>query len=80
MNPICTIANLYVLIIVLRAISSFFPIAPGSPFAPVVRFLYQATEPVFQPIRRVLPTMGAFDFTPLVVLIGVRLVAGLLGC
>ena len=43
MNPICTIANLYVLIIVLRAISSFFPIAPGSPFAPVVRFLYQAT-------------------------------------
>jgi uncharacterized protein YggT (Ycf19 family) len=69
MNPICTIANIYVLIIVLRAISSFFPIAPGSPFAPVVRFLYQATEPVFQP-----------DFTPLVVLIGVQLVAGLLGC
>jgi len=80
MNPICTIANLYVLIIVLRAISSFFPIAPGSPFAPVVRFLYQATEPVFQPVRRVLPTLGAFDFTPLVVLLGVRLVSRLLGC
>jgi len=31
-------------------------------------------------VRRVLPTLGAFDFTPLVVLIGVQLVAGLLGC
>lgn len=80
MNIICTIANLYVLIIIARAVSSFFPITPNSPFSPVVRFLYQATEPVFQPVRRVLPSTGMFDFTPLVVLIGVQVLARILGC
>ena len=47
---------------------------------PVVGFLYKVTEPVFAPIRRVLPTIGPFDFTPLVVLIGVQLLASVLGC
>lgn len=80
MNLVCTIANIYVLIVVARAISTFFPISPGSPFLPIVDFLYRATEPVFTPIRRVLPTMGPFDFTPLVVLIGVQVIARILGC
>jgi YggT family protein len=80
MNLVCTIAKIYVLIVVARAISTFFPISPGSPFLPLVDFLYKATEPVFTPIRRVLPTMGPFDFTPLVVLIGVQVIARILGC
>jgi YggT family protein len=80
MNLVCAIANIYVLIVVARAISTFFPISPGSPFLPLVDFLYKATEPVFTPIRRVLPTMGPFDFTPLVVLIGVQVLARVLGC
>jgi YggT family protein len=79
-NLVCTIANIYVLIVVARAISTFFPISPGSLFLPIVDFLYKATEPVFTPIRRVLPTMGPFDFTPLVVLIGVQVIARILGC
>jgi YggT family protein len=80
MNLVCAIANIYVLIVVARAISTFFPISSGSPFLPVVGFLYKATEPVFAPIRRVLPTLGAFDFTPLVVIIGVQVLASVLGC
>ncbi len=80
MELVCAIANIYVLIVVARAISTFFPIAPGSPFLPLVDFLYKATEPVFTPIRRVLPAMGPFDFTPLVVLIGVQVIARILGC
>ncbi|MEI6198531.1 MAG: YggT family protein [Actinomycetota bacterium] len=80
MQIVCAIANIYVLIVVARAISTFFPISPGSPFMPIVELLYKATEPVFAPIRRVLPTMGPFDFTPLVVLIGVQVLARILGC
>ena len=80
MGLICAIADIYVLIVVARAISTFFPISSGSPFLPVLDFLYKATEPVFTPIRRVLPTMGPFDFTPLVVLIGVQVIARILGC
>lgn len=80
MQIICAVANIYVLIVVARAISTFFPISPGSTLLPVVEFLYKVTEPVFAPIRRVLPTMGPFDFTPLVVLIGVQVLARILGC
>ena len=80
MGLVCTIANIYVLIVFARIISTFFPISSGSPFLPVVDFLYKATEPVFAPIRRVLPTMGPFDFTPVVVIIGVNVIARILGC
>ena len=81
MDILCQIAYLYSIVIILRAISSFFPISPGSPFAPVVSFLYRVTEPVFAPIRRVMPATGPFDFTPLVVLLALQiLVPLLLGC
>lgn len=80
MDLICTIADLYVLIIIGRAIASFFPITSGSPFAPVAQFLFRATEPVFAPIRRVVPDFGGFDLSPLIAIIGVRIIAMLLGC
>lgn len=33
---------------------------------PVARFLYETTEPLLSPIRRVLPQTGMIDFSPLV--------------
>ncbi|MFM8825954.1 MAG: YggT family protein [Actinomycetota bacterium] len=81
MYLLCQLAYLYSIVIILRAISSFFPISQGSPFAPVVSFLYRITEPVFAPVRRVMPATGPFDFTPLVVLLALQiLVPILLGC
>jgi YggT family protein len=32
-------------------------------------FVYRATEPVLAPVRRALPRTGAFDLSPLIVLI-----------
>lgn len=81
MNLVCQVIQLYALVIVARAISTFFPISPTSALAPVVSFLYRITEPVFAPIRRVMPATGPMDFTPLVVLLALQfVVAPLLGC
>lgn len=81
MNLVCQAIQLYALVIVARAISTFFPISPTSALAPVVSFLYRITEPVFAPIRRVMPATGPMDFTPLVVLLALQfVVAPLLGC
>jgi YggT family protein len=33
------------------------------------RSLYQVTEPIYRPIRRILPNMGGLDLSPLVVLV-----------
>ena len=39
----------------------------ADPYNPIVRFLYNATEPVLARIRRVLPIYaGGFDLSPLV--------------
>ena len=57
-----------------RIILSWFPTQPGSPVASVMGFLYSITEPVLGPIRNVLPSVGMFDLSPMVVIFAVRLV------
>ena len=37
------------------------------------RGLYAITSPVYRPIRRILPDTGAIDFSPMVVLIIIRI-------
>jgi YggT family protein len=37
--------------------------------ATIGRSLYQLTEPIYRPIRRVLPNFGGVDLSPLVVLV-----------
>ena len=32
-------------------------------------FLYQATEPILAPIRRLIPPMGGFDLSPMIALL-----------
>lgn len=52
-----------------------------SPYNPVVRITSALTEPVLGPMRRVIPPLGGFDITPLVLLLVIqlakRLIAGL---
>ncbi len=40
---------------------------------PIGQFLFSLTEPFLAPIRNVLPKTGTFDFSPLVLLIGLGL-------
>ena len=40
-----------------------------SPTNPLVVIVYQITEPILAPIRRVLPRMGMLDLSPMVALI-----------
>ena len=49
-----------------RAIISWFPIDPHNP---LVRVLYEVTEPVLAPLRRVIPRIGLIDITPMIAII-----------
>ncbi|AKS43072.1 YggT family protein [Wenzhouxiangella marina] len=46
---------------------------------PIIPLLFQLTDPVLAPIRRVLPPLGGFDLSPLVALIGIQFLIILLG-
>ena len=37
-------------------------------------FLNRVTEPVLEPVRRMLPSLGGVDFSPMVVLLGIQYV------
>ena len=52
--------------IVLRAVISWFPINPRSPWVVV---LNDITEPILAPLRRVVPQLGMIDITPMVAMI-----------
>ncbi|GAB4476439.1 MAG: YggT family protein [Anaerolineae bacterium] len=61
-----TLLQIYWIILLARVLLSWFPI---DPYHPVVRILFDITEPVLGPLRRVLPPVGMIDFSPLVALL-----------
>ncbi len=67
--------DLYSLIVLAAVVVSWINVPRDHP---AVRLLHRVTEPVLAPIRKALPPMGGIDFSPLVLLIGLRVLAGLL--
>ena len=53
--------------IIARAIISFFPI--GGTNHLLVALVYQITEPILAPLRRVIPRIGIFDLSPMIAII-----------
>jgi YggT family protein len=50
------------LAILVRVILSWFPVDPSNP---IIRIVWEITEPVLAPFRRVIPRIGMFDLSPL---------------
>ena len=63
------IANILTLLIIVDALSSFFV----SPFHPLRQALGRVLNPIYAPVRRILPPVGMMDFTPLVVMIIIQI-------
>jgi YggT family protein len=68
------LGELYVIILVLRAVLSWFPYSSGSPLNGVRRVIFTITEPVLAPFRRIIPPVGMFDLSFLVAFIVVQLI------
>lgn len=66
---------IYIVVILVQAIVSW--VNPGA-YSPVTVLLYQLTEPVLRPCRRIIPPAGGLDWSPLVVLIVLNLLLMLL--
>jgi YggT family protein len=75
---ICTLLNVYVLIVFARIILSWFPLQPGGAAAQVFSVTYTLTEPVLGPLRRTIPSIGMFDLSPIVVILGARVLCSIL--
>ena len=71
---ISNLIGLYTFVIFVRIILSWFPINPGGPLGQITRVLFQVTEPVLGPARRIIPSIGPLDISPIVVVIALRFV------
>jgi len=60
------VLTIYMWIIIIRALISW---VNPDPFNPIVRFLYQVTEPVLYRVRRFMPPLGGIDLSPLIVIL-----------
>ena len=61
-----------------RVILSWLSVGPSNPFYPLVNVVYQITEPILAPIRRVLPKFGMLDFSPMVAIILIGVIRSML--
>ncbi len=70
---LCTITDIFTLCMFARIILSWFPLDSGGLAAQAASVLYNVTEPVLGPIRRLLPPVGiggmGFDLSPMIVLL-----------
>jgi YggT family protein len=57
--------------IIVRVISSWLPISPYSRW---IRWSYRLSEPMLAPLRRIVPTLGALDITPILAYILINLI------
>lgn len=78
-SVLALIGNVLSIALIARSILSFFP-PPGrlSPLNGLISVLYTITEPILRPIRRVLPSTGMVDFSPLVALIAIWIILQIL--
>lgn len=68
---ISVLANAIVLLVIVQVALSFFM----SPFHPVRRTIDRIVEPMLAPFRKVVPLVGMFDFSPLILIVLVQVLA-----
>jgi YggT family protein len=71
-NIISLLLWAYELVLLGRILLSYVPNIDRT--NPLVRMLFDLTEPVLQPIRQMLPQTGMIDFSPLVVILIIQVV------
>jgi len=76
------ILNLYIYLIIIRAVLSWFPPSSNDLLRSVTGAIYTLTEPYLGLFRRVLPSLGAgrvgFDLSPMIGLIVIIVIKNLL--
>ena len=66
--------QIYIFIILIACLISFLPLNLAHPLArKIVRFFYILSEPLFDLVRKNIPTsFGGIDFSPLVIIIALQ--------
>jgi len=79
-NLVSIIANVLYFMILARIVLSWLSV---NPWNPIVRILRDVVDPILRPFRRILPTFGGIDFSPLLAILVIfflaRVIESLIG-
>ena len=70
MAILANIVTVYIVILAGRAVLSWFPVRGGTFLASINALLFELTEPVLRPVRKLIPPAGMFDVSFMVVFFG----------
>jgi len=67
--------SVYLYILIARILLSWVTMfwTPPSSLTPVIRVIYELTEPLMSFFRRYIPPVGGFDFSPIIIFIIIRI-------
>ena len=74
MEIVCTLLTVFLIALFVRIVLSWFTPEPGGAVASVEGFLRTFTDPVLEPVRRVMPRVGMLDLSPIVVVLVVGII------
>lgn len=79
---LCIALQLYTLILFARIILSWVTMfwSPPPGLSPVIRFVYDLTEPIMGFFRRYIPAVGGLDLSPIFIFIILSIVGRQIGC
>ena len=66
---LCAAITIFIVVLMVRAVLSWFPLEPGTTFFKVSEVLVRATEPALAPLRRIVPRAGMLDLSFLVLML-----------
>ena len=61
------VLQIYTFVLLVRILITWIPNL--DPYNPIVQMLFQVTEPVLEPARKLIPPLGMIDISPIVVFI-----------
>ena len=75
-NLLGNLIGLYEIALIIRIVLSW---VPNNPQNQAIRFLYKITDPVLNPVRKLIPPFKGIDFSPIIVFIGLGFVKRIVG-
>lgn len=73
------IINIYYYAIIASIIMSFVMMFSGNMNPhPILRVIWQLTEPIMAPIRKIIPPMGGLDFSPIFIFLAIQIIQSFL--
>jgi YggT family protein len=70
-NFLALLLQILLMAIFVRVLLTWLPIDQSNP---IVRVLFDVTEPVLAPFRRVIPRIGMFDLSPIAAMLIIQLI------